>query len=77
MMTVIEKQYMNAVISIDRQMKDKTPNWEQRRYEIAKDILSAMFFHQKPSINRQEDISFAVKVADMLIKKLKEQKENE
>ena len=44
MMTVIEKQYMNAVISIDRQMKDKTPNWEQRRYEIAKDILSTMFY---------------------------------
>ena len=47
-------------------------DWEQRRYEIAKDILSTMFFHPKPAINRQEDINFAVKAADMLINKLKE-----
>lgn len=71
MMTVIEKQYMEAVINISRQMKDKTPNWEQRRYEIAKDILSAMFHQPKPYIKRQEDIDFAVKVADILIEKLK------
>ena len=47
-------------------------DWEQRRYEIAKDILSTMFFHPKPAINCQEDINFAVKAADMLINKLKE-----
>ena len=47
-------------------------DWEQRRYEIAKDILSTMFFHPKPAINRQEDINFAVKAADTFIKKLKE-----
>ena len=51
---------------------EKEIDWEQRRYEIAKDILSTMFFHPKPAINRQEDINFAVKAADMLIKKLKE-----
>lgn len=46
-------------------------DWEQRRYEIAKDILSAMFHQPKPYIKRQEDIDFAVKVADILIEKLK------
>ena len=50
-------------------------DWEQRRYEIAKDILSTMFCHPKPAINRQEDINFAVKAADMLIQKLKEKSE--
>ena len=53
----------------------KEIDWEQRRYEIAKDILLTMFFHPKPAINRQEDINFAVKAADMLIEKLKEQSE--
>ena len=61
MMTVIEKQYMNAVISIDRQMKDKTPNWEQRRYEIAKDILSTMFYRpENHSLTVEADVDFAV-----------------
>ena len=72
MMTVIEKQYMNAVISIDRQMKDKTPNWEQRRYEIAKDILATMFYNPgNHSLTVEADVDFAVDVADILIEKLK------
>lgn len=69
MMTVIEKQYMEAVINISRQMKDKTPNWEQRRYEIAKDILAAMFF--QPENHSFTDVDLAVEVADILIEKLK------
>lgn len=56
----------------DQQTPKQEIDWEQRRYEIAKDILSTMFFHPKPAINRQEDINFAVKAADMLINKLKE-----
>ena len=72
MMTVIEKQYMEAVINISRQMKDKTPNWEQRRYEIAKDILSTMFYRpENRSLTVEADVDFAVEVADILIEKLK------
>lgn len=41
-MTVIEKQYMDAVIQMNRRQRDTEPDWEQRRYEIAKDYLSAM-----------------------------------
>lgn len=44
-MTVIEKQYMESVISINRMMRkaqDAGPDWEQRRFEIAKDISAAM-----------------------------------
>lgn len=72
MMTVIEKQYMEAVINISRQMKDNTPNWEQRRYEIAKDILATMFFQpENHSLTVEADVDFAVEVADILIEKLK------
>ena len=72
MMTVIEKQYMEAVINISRQMKDKNPNWEQRRYEIAKDILATMFFQpENHSLTVEADVDYAVEVADILIEKLK------
>lgn len=37
MMTKIEMQAMDAVIGIHREMrKGNEPNWEQRRYEIAR-----------------------------------------
>ena len=45
MITVIEKQYMESVININRMMRkaqDADPDWEQRRYEIAKDCMAAM-----------------------------------
>lgn len=72
MMTVIEKQYMEAVINISRQMRDNTPNWEQRRYETAKDILATMFFQpENHSLTVEADVDFAVEVADILIEKLK------
>lgn len=44
-MTVIEKQYMDSVININRMMRkaqDSEPDWEQRRYEIAKDMMTAL-----------------------------------
>lgn len=45
-MTVIEKQYMDSVININRMMRkaqDAEPDWEQRRYEIAKETAAAIF----------------------------------
>ncbi len=44
-MTVIEKQYMDSVININRMMRkaqDADLDWEQRRYEIAKDAMTAI-----------------------------------
>ena len=38
-MTKIEKEAMNAVIGIRKELeKGNEINWEQRRYEIAKDL---------------------------------------
>lgn len=44
-MTAIEKQDMDSVININRMMRkaqDAEPDWEQRRYEIAKDMMAAI-----------------------------------
>lgn len=44
-MTVIKKQYMDSVININRMMRkaqDAEPDWEQRRYESAKDFMVAI-----------------------------------
>lgn len=37
-MTVIEKQYMETVIRMGRRLQSGEIDWEQRRYEIAKEI---------------------------------------
>lgn len=39
-MTVLEQRTMESVCSINRKMRDQHDiDWEQRRYEIARDIL--------------------------------------
>lgn len=41
MMTKIEMDAMNAVIGIHRELKRMNePDWERRRYEIAKEVFS-------------------------------------
>lgn len=41
-MTVIEKQYMETAIRMGRRLQSGEIDWEQRRYEIAKDCMAAM-----------------------------------
>ncbi len=41
MVSVLEKQYMETVIRMGRRMNSGEIDWEQRRYEIAKDCLAA------------------------------------
>ena len=54
-------------------------DWEQRRYEIAKEMLPIIYRHameaQKhgQSVKRKDTADFAVAFADVLIQKLKEQ----
>lgn len=69
-MNVLEQRQAEAVVSIAKTLR--SPDWEQRRYEIAKDILSTMFFQQENhSLTVEADVDFAVEVADILIEKLK------
>lgn len=44
-------------------------DWEQRRYEIAKELLPSLVLWEDPEKNA---VNYAVKYADMLINKLKE-----
>lgn len=42
MISVVEKQYMKTVIRMGRRLQNGEPDWEQRRYEIAKDMMAAI-----------------------------------
>ena len=50
---------------------NKTIDWEQRRYEIAKKVFPAIFFADKPKLTLQEAAHEAVRYADALIDELK------
>ena len=75
-MTVIEKQMMDAVISINRKTKDANQiDWEQRLYETAKDITCAYCMsigvgNSSESTEKIEIINASVDMAKMLISKL-------
>ena len=74
-MTVIEKQYMDSVININRMMRraqDAEPDWEQRRYEIA---LAVYMERRKLFTSREDDVKDAVEEADLLIAELKKTQE--
>ena len=76
-MTVIEKQTMDAVISLNRKTKDANQiDWEQRLYETAKDITCAYCVsvgvgNSYESTEKSEIIDASVEMATMLIEKLK------
>lgn len=75
MMTVIEKQYMDSVININRMMRkaqDAEPDWEQRRYEIA---FAVYMERRKLLTSREDDAKDAVAEADILISELKKTQE--
>lgn len=75
MMTVIEKQAMDAVIALNRKTKDANQiDWEQRRYEIAKDMMAAFLSNPCENIHgggAERAATDALKFADALINALK------
>lgn len=81
-MTVIEKQYMESVININRMMRkaqEADIDWEQRRYEIAKDASTYLLglSLSQPLEDRatyHEIADASTKMADILISKLQETK---
>lgn len=88
-MTVIEKQYMDSVINISRMMRkaqDAEPDWEQRRYESAKDFMAAIMNNPdiaagvllKPAVAEELPVTVAklsLTFADALIDELKKTQE--
>ena len=68
-MNVLEQRQAEAVVSIAKTLR--SPDWEQRRYEIAKDILPhtiLLEYHGKGLERGEND---AVMIADALIAELK------
>ncbi len=79
-MTELEKQTMTAIISINRKAKDVNQiDWEQRRYEIAKEIFARCLSSEDGDMRafcaRELDMTAndCVREANALIKALKEQ----
>lgn len=66
-------QYMEAVIAMNRRMRDHEVDWEQRRYEIAKDIYPIACHDMNPSEPKDAPAKAAVELADLLIAELKKE----
>lgn len=76
MISKIEMQAMDAVIGIHREMRKANEiDWEQRRYEIAKELFIQNIGNSHVSV--EDDVKTAVKWADMLINELKNKANNE
>ena len=67
-MNVLEQRQAEAVVSIAKTLR--TPDWEQRRYEIAKDIFphTILEYYGK---GLERGVKDAVMIADALIAELK------
>lgn len=73
-MTQIEMQAMEAVKGIYREMKAANEiNWEQRRYEIAKEIYPRVLDYTRAD-QMAASAKTTVFLADMLIAELKKDK---
>lgn len=74
-MTKIEMEAMEAVIGIRKEMaKANEIDWEQRRYEIAKDLYPIACHDMNPSESKEAPAKAAVELADILITELKKKK---
>lgn len=73
-MTVIEIETMHAIKAAARAIANKEINWEQRRYEIVKDMVCATLASgMAPS---EIDLDKAIHNADYIIAELKKNTDN-
>ena len=73
MMTTIEKRFMESVINLCRRVQNDGPDWEQRRYEIARDLFVSLHdISSLPGVDLEDCAKLAVHDADVLIAKLRE-----
>ena len=69
-MTNLEQTFLESATRYFRESKSKEIDWEQRRYEMAKDVLIALI--SKPEIVlTASDAKVAIRYADALIEELK------
>lgn len=68
------KEFMDCSIDQYKKTNNSHIDWEQRRYEIAKDILANLHGSQKTinyNPNETVEVIEAVRMADILIEELK------
>lgn len=70
-MNVLEQRQAEAVVSIAKTLR--TIDWEQRRYEIAKDILPHTILLEYYGKGLERGVKDAVMIADALIAELKKE----
>ena len=72
-MTNLEQTFLESATRYFRESQSKEINWEQRRYEIAKDVFATLFKSQQ-LIALRDPIDYAVesvKAANSLIEQFK------
>lgn len=57
------------IIYLDIDFSEKDIDWEQRRYELAKDVLAGLEVNSESKI--ESDCKLAIELADEMIKQLK------
>lgn len=62
-MNVLEQRQAEAVVSIAKTLR--TPDWEQRRYEIAKDILPHTILLEYYGKGLERGVKDAVLIAEL------------
>ena len=70
-MTNIEQAFLESATRYFRESQSKEIDWEQRRYEIAKDVLAALLSNRKIGEVYASYSKVAVDYADVLIEELK------
>lgn len=73
-MTNLEQTFLESATRYFRESKSKEIDWEQRRYEIAKDVLIAWYSNPNriyKTLSIENCTKEAVEVADALIEELK------
>ena len=75
-LTRIEMDTMRAIESMNRKMKDQRDiDWEQRRYEVARDMMAAFMSNSCSNVyggSYERQAKDAVMYADALIAELKQ-----
>ena len=72
-MTNLEQAFLESATKYFRESQSKEIDWEQRRYEIAKDALAALLSNRKIGGVYASYSKVAVDYANALIKELKKE----
>jgi len=78
-LTNIEVETLSAIKAAARKFANETIDWEQRRFEVAKDVLPSILSKKYMKDNgyiydNESAVKESVKIADLLINELRNKK---